>query len=187
MQLKAIETKYKGYNFRSRAEARIAVFLDALGVVWAYEKEAYDLGIIGGYLPDFDLGEWGFLEVKGEQPTPFEMLKAATLAQVSGRRVIIFHDEGAWVFSSTDFCYEVGPVGGGLLLCNKNMNDVDAAFELAKQARFDEHAQRSAPTASNAGAFDIAVASGYPGDPSDSPAKKQRWFNEQAKAGADAK
>lgn len=51
--IKAIETRYKGYRFRSRLEARWAVFFDALGVKWEYEKEGYDLGEAGYYLPDF--------------------------------------------------------------------------------------------------------------------------------------
>lgn len=67
----AIETIYHGYRFRSRLEARWAVFFDALGLEWEYEKEGYDLGEAGRYLPDFwlpdvDGGTW--VEVKGEDP-----------------------------------------------------------------------------------------------------------------------
>lgn len=51
--IKAIETHYKGYHFRSRLEARWAVFFDALGVWYEYEMEGYDLGKAGWYLPDF--------------------------------------------------------------------------------------------------------------------------------------
>lgn len=43
MTIKAIETSYKGYRFRSRLEARWAVFFDALGIEWEYEKEGYEL------------------------------------------------------------------------------------------------------------------------------------------------
>lgn len=39
--IKAIETSYKGYRFRSRLEARWAVFFDALGVSWKYEDQGY--------------------------------------------------------------------------------------------------------------------------------------------------
>jgi hypothetical protein len=54
--IKAIETQYKGYRFRSRLEARWAVFFDALGVKWEYESEG--LNIDGEwYLPDFRLFE----------------------------------------------------------------------------------------------------------------------------------
>ena len=49
--IKAIETRYKGYRFRSRLEARWAVFFDALGLEWEYEPEGFDLNGIY-YLPD---------------------------------------------------------------------------------------------------------------------------------------
>ena len=69
MNIKAIETVYKGYRFRSRLEARWAVFFDALGIEWEYEKEGYDLGEFGWYLPDFEIklsnGDEWFVEVKG--------------------------------------------------------------------------------------------------------------------------
>lgn len=52
-ELRAIQTEYKGYRFRSRLEARWAVFFDTLGVKWEYEPEGYDLGNGVYYLPDF--------------------------------------------------------------------------------------------------------------------------------------
>ena len=49
-----IQTRYRGYNFRSRLEARWAVFFDHLGVKWDYEVEGFDIdGTF--YLPDFRL------------------------------------------------------------------------------------------------------------------------------------
>jgi hypothetical protein len=51
--MKAIETVYNGYRFRSRLEARWAVFFDHLGIKYEYEKEGFDLGKAGWYLPDF--------------------------------------------------------------------------------------------------------------------------------------
>ena len=53
MKIRPIETRYKGYRFRSRLEARWAVFFDASGIAWEYEKEGYDLGELSWYLPDF--------------------------------------------------------------------------------------------------------------------------------------
>lgn len=65
MTIKAIETVYKGYKFRSRLEARWAVFFDAMGIEYQYELEGFDLGEAGWYLPDFYLPESGwFVEVK---------------------------------------------------------------------------------------------------------------------------
>ena len=51
--IKAIETYYDGHFFRSRLEARWAVFFNACGVKWEYEAQGYDLGNGIYYLPDF--------------------------------------------------------------------------------------------------------------------------------------
>jgi hypothetical protein len=71
--IKAIETKYKGYRFRSRLEARWAVFFDALGIEWTYEPQGFEKGGTR-YLPDFQihLGRDPFkvpywVEVKGDK------------------------------------------------------------------------------------------------------------------------
>jgi len=53
--LKPIETEYKGYRFRSRLEARWAVFFDALGIRWEYEPEGVNVRDGTFYLPDFYL------------------------------------------------------------------------------------------------------------------------------------
>jgi hypothetical protein len=66
MDIKPIETKYKGYKFRSRLEARWAVFFDAVGIEWEYETEGYQFDDGTKYLPDFYLPESKqFFEVKG--------------------------------------------------------------------------------------------------------------------------
>lgn len=51
-EIKAIETSYRGYRFRSRLEARWAIVLDALGIGWQYEPEGFETSA-GRYLPDF--------------------------------------------------------------------------------------------------------------------------------------
>ena len=84
--VKAIETVYQGYRFRSRLEARWAVFFDALGVAWEYEKEGFDLGPAGWYLPDFWLplaGLWA--EVKPGPPGDAERERAEALVRATGR------------------------------------------------------------------------------------------------------
>lgn len=53
MPIAPIQTTYKGYRFRSRLEARWAVFFDALGVPWEYEPEGFVLPSGAHYLPDF--------------------------------------------------------------------------------------------------------------------------------------
>jgi len=66
--LKPIQTRYNGYWFRSRLEARWAVFFDTLGVRYLYEVEGFELNTPGGkiwYLPDFCLPEQRmFVEIK---------------------------------------------------------------------------------------------------------------------------
>lgn len=57
MSIQAIETEYKGYKFRSRLEARWAVFFDAMNVKWEYEKEGFKNDNGEYYLPDFYLPE----------------------------------------------------------------------------------------------------------------------------------
>ena len=94
-QIKPIETHYKGYRFRSRLEARWAVFFDAIEIKWEYEKEGYDLENLGGYLPDFWLpypknsstceipGSGHWLEVKGKEPTKKEISKLLELSRIT--------------------------------------------------------------------------------------------------------
>lgn len=89
--MKAIETHYKGYRFRSRLEARWAVFFDALGVKWEYEKEGYELPS-GWYLPDFWLPDdqlW--IEIKGECPAANELRLAKDLAESTRQSVFVFN------------------------------------------------------------------------------------------------
>ncbi len=83
--IKAIETSYKGYRFRSRLEARWAVFFDALGIKWEYEAEGFDLGEAGWYLPDFWLPELKlFAEVKAGAFTEIEYNRLSALSRMTG-------------------------------------------------------------------------------------------------------
>lgn len=88
-QIRAIPTIYKGIEFRSRTEARWAVFFDALGVRWLYEEEGFD---VWGrwYVPDFhliDLDAWW--EVKGAKPTKDELELTWDFALMMGRPVYL--------------------------------------------------------------------------------------------------
>lgn len=63
--MKAIETVYNGYKFRSRLEARWAVFFDEVGVEYQYEPEGFELHYMGRYLPDFYLPKFeAYIEIK---------------------------------------------------------------------------------------------------------------------------
>lgn len=97
MAITPIQTRYKGCHFRSRIEARWAVFFDHLKIRWYYEYEGYDLGNAGCYLPDFLLypgtqnAMW--FEVKGRFPSSAELLKAQKLARGTGLSVYVYFEE----------------------------------------------------------------------------------------------
>jgi hypothetical protein len=113
--LRAISTRFDGYHFRSRLEARWAVFFKAMAIKYYYEREGYDLeGVY--YLPDFQIprieineakGTWResenccYVEIKPTQPTHSEITKAAKLAKLSGRPVAIVSGE------PYQDCYEI--------------------------------------------------------------------------------
>lgn len=65
-KIKPIETEYNGYRFRSRLEARWAVFFDAIHMEYVYEPEGFELSKGERYLPDFYLPSIDYyVEVKG--------------------------------------------------------------------------------------------------------------------------
>lgn len=81
--IKAIETRYAGCRFRSRLEARWAVFFDQLQIKWEYEPQGY---VVDGtpYLPDFWLPESAtWVEVKGHM-TADQFATLANAALPSG-------------------------------------------------------------------------------------------------------
>jgi hypothetical protein len=83
--MKARPTKYGGFTFRSRLEARWAAFFDACGWQWDYEPAEFD-----GWVPDFLLKtkkQRTWVEVKpiaftGDQDRDRELLHGPELAKV---------------------------------------------------------------------------------------------------------
>lgn len=67
-KVQAIETEYGGYKFRSRLEARWAVFFDTIDIEWEYEPEGYELPSGKRYLPDFKVKCYGTRGYCGEKP-----------------------------------------------------------------------------------------------------------------------
>ena len=73
--IKAIEIQYNGYRFRSRLEARWAVFFDLIGLKYEYEIEGFEMDELR-YLRDFyipSLDRW--FEIKGKPLTEMEFKK----------------------------------------------------------------------------------------------------------------
>ena len=116
--VRAIETEYKGYRFRSRLEARWAVFFDAIGVKWEYEPEGLRLSDGSFYLPDFYLIDFHcYFEVKRKG------LKGTPEGKEAIRKIRNGADNDEWAgiicFGDpmdddlTIFCQETDDGGGG--------------------------------------------------------------------------
>jgi len=93
--LKAIQTRYDGYFFRSRLEARWYVFFDTLDIDCRYESEGYQLGLGLFYLPDFWLPELRtHISIKPVWPfDESEAMKAGALAAQSQQLVLVLAGE----------------------------------------------------------------------------------------------
>lgn len=90
--MKIIETWYKGIKFRSRTEARWAVFFDKLNIEWEYEKEGFVMSDGSYYLPDFWLPTFDggmYAEVKGKPFTQDEKQLCRDLCYESGQNVLL--------------------------------------------------------------------------------------------------
>ena len=104
--IKAIETYYKGCHFRSRLEARWAVFFDCIGIEWSYELEGFEWParpagpddgfngnpeLFGGhYLPDFwlpSIETW--FEVKGGEPSREDLRILSEFDEVNDKRLVV--------------------------------------------------------------------------------------------------
>ncbi|WP_343084381.1 hypothetical protein [Blautia producta] len=73
--IKPIEIQYNGFRFRSRLEARWAVFFDMIGLKYEYEVEEFEMCGVR-YLPDFyipSLDRW--FEIKAKPLSEYEMMK----------------------------------------------------------------------------------------------------------------
>lgn len=86
-EIRPIETEYDGRLFRSRLEARWAVFFREASIRYLYEHEGYVLPDGTRYLPDFYLPDIGlFVEIKPLNPTPHEKHKLSELIKSTGAR-----------------------------------------------------------------------------------------------------
>ena len=101
-----IPTKYKGYNFRSRLEARWAVFFDNMKIQYHYEIEGFPLES-GLYLPDFYLPQFKmFAEVK---PCEFNDREYDHLFNVddesgTGTKIIPFNNGDNALVAAEKYC-----------------------------------------------------------------------------------
>jgi hypothetical protein len=114
--IEATPTIYKRVRFRSRLEARWAVFWDELGVKWEYEPQTFKFPDGKQYTPDFwivDLALW--VEIKPNPKIAHEEeaeLKCLQLAGETGDLVYLDQGGFAWPISE-DWAYSNAFVAGG--------------------------------------------------------------------------
>lgn len=93
---KTIPTRYNGVNFRSRLEARWALFFDLLALDWHYELEGFQLPT-DWYVPDFYVANW-WVEIKPIDPMKREkQLMAELLVATEGVGCIFYGQIGGKV------------------------------------------------------------------------------------------
>ena len=113
LKIKAKPTKFKGRLFRSRTEARWAVFFEKLGLNWSFEVEGYDLPDGTSYLPDFLLktpqGKDLFIEVKpaGQADDP-KFSKFEEALDYTRRAVLVGGTPLEWFEAGGHFCPRCG-------------------------------------------------------------------------------
>lgn len=151
----AIQTRYKGYHFRSRLGARWAVLFDSLRLTWAYEPEGYILCDGSSYLPDFILPKI-LTTIEGKLIDCFVEVKPSNCASADWAKPRIFGHSFAPIILACgtpelEVKYEVvAPSGFQCVTFGEDKfwrparnSFVDAAFGAARSARF-EHGQSGA-------------------------------------------
>lgn len=97
--IRSIDTEYKGYKFRSRLEARWAVFFDEIGVNWQYETEGFEDENGTRYMPDFKVERRSYgptyVEIKPKTVSyePFKRIYFAGRIQTDGTNPSTWRDE----------------------------------------------------------------------------------------------
>jgi len=109
--MQALETYYNGYRFRSRLEARWAVFFDAMGWKYQYEPQGFLLPDDIPYLPDFFLPELQvWVEIKPTEPSQQERMRAYDFSIEHLTYFIFYGVPGShgcfWVDETQEWCFE---------------------------------------------------------------------------------
>ena len=157
--IRAIQTHYAGCYFRSRLEARWAVFFDRVGLSWEHEPEGFETDA-GRYLPDFRLQletpADGFLERDSVivEPVWFEVKpldaprdrRHAALADGTGIPVVVarglprsYDDQRVRKGASGQLeRYDPGALAPVTVAFGADVSarQIDAAYTAARSARF---------------------------------------------------
>lgn len=153
-------TTYAGVTFRSRLEARWAVFLDAHFLVndWLYEPRTYRLNNGWEYTPDFlyTLGDWKiYLEIKPELPNEGYLAFLCQFAPVLGFPLFLAYGS---FYKETPRLIHIGNDDGlaGKPVALEDFHGLPVngeAIKAVKRYRFDLREQR--PTFRNGSALQL--------------------------------
>lgn len=136
LNIKPIPTQYKGYQFRSRLEARWAVFFDEMRIPYDYENEGYEVATGVWYLPDFKIDNC-YVEVKHRFDDDMDALEkiGALVSDTRVPGVIVYGDPYAHL--AVLFEPHTDPPGYVRTVANflNIRNSIDAAV-IARQATF---------------------------------------------------
>lgn len=129
-RIESIDTHYDGHKFRSRIEAKWAVFFNSMDIEYLYEPEGFELPSGDRYLPDFylpdvgmrsteDTGVW--IEVKsiidsdsGWDGEPFDTLTEFAKAKKEPVALLV-GEVGNGVMDNSDI-YEIQDYDGNILI-----------------------------------------------------------------------
>lgn len=156
-EIAAIPTVYKGIKFKSRVEARWAVFFDLCGLRWEYEKEKLDTGY-QVYIPDFHVfgrDVYGgttktLVEIKGKAPSEAEVSKLQNVSRAdafilvgppSTSQCVCLFDDGAGR-ARTDGYIRQCPFCGRISFCRKGDSGIcycERSKSFAAYYRFDPY------------------------------------------------
>lgn len=128
--IKAIPTRWKGWYFRSRTEARWAVFFDVMDLEFEYEPESFELSNGQIYPIDFWLNKprW-FAEVKPDYLTGEEEFKTREIAGGIAVNVL-------WLVGLPDFkAYRAASVWGDQYTVSEYSLDIYSFPKLWKEAK----------------------------------------------------
>lgn len=122
MELKPKDTVYNGYRFRSRLEARWAVFFDEARIHYEYEPEGFDLKNGESYLPDFYLPDFElYVEIKPFDHKVVKWVgdgnqwekKCERFRDVTGQAILLCYGDPATALFHYLFAFDYTDSGGG--------------------------------------------------------------------------
>lgn len=119
--IEAIKTTYRSIRYKSRLEARTAVFFYCLGLNFEYEPELFEFSNGLWYLPDFYLPDFKmWVEIKGPDLYEEAYLKAKGLCKATNQFVQVWCGDLGY-----NVVYSFCPDGG----CNR----IEKSFVLDKK------------------------------------------------------